>query len=72
MGQLGAQTVSGHLQSMVASDPKKNNHLLEHCEGGASTQAQLASASENLTILAVAGRQLDTLPCLCNMDLSVV
>ena len=33
MGQLGAQTVNDHLQSLVASDPKKNKHLLEHCEG---------------------------------------
>ena len=33
MGQLGAQAVNYHLQSLVASDPKKNNHLLEHCEG---------------------------------------
>ena len=33
MGQLGAQTVNDHLQSLVASDPKNNKHLLEHCEG---------------------------------------
>ena len=33
MGQFGAQTVNYHLQSLVSGDPKKNNHLLEHCEG---------------------------------------
>ena len=31
MGQLGAQAVIGHLQSLVASDPKKNKHLGALC-----------------------------------------
>ena len=30
MGQLGAQTVKGHLKRLVAQDPVKNKKLLDH------------------------------------------
>ena len=33
MGQLGAQAIKDHLNSLVAANPSKNQHLLEHYEG---------------------------------------
>ena len=33
MRQFGAQIVKDHLKALVASDPEKNTHLLNHYEG---------------------------------------